>query len=89
MLILTGDEDSKVSLSACQRQVTSSASAKALMSLRVFPGATHFFDNPNYAKGAQAKKGSMPLWYADNHYDEAAHREALAEVRRFLKKHLE
>ncbi len=91
ILILAGDSDSLMSLQACRDAFLEATARGNQISLKVYPGATHFFDNPNYQKipSARDNAGALPLWFESNHYDEEAHRDAMSRVKEFLDRHLQ
>ncbi len=90
ILILGGDSDPQMSLEGCRTAVAQAGRLGNKLTMKIYRGATHFFDNPDYKKdsGAHPKSGTLPLWFADNHYDEQAHGDALVRVREFLDQHL-
>lgn len=85
LMILAGDADKLMSLSTCQAFVEQTAKNEYPAVIHVFPGVTHFFDNPEYSK-FEGKLGNVPtpLWFKDNHYDANAHSDAVQRVLNFL-----
>ena len=85
MLVLAGAADKQMSLGICQSFVQQTQSSPNPVELHVYPGATHFFDNPAYAKGQNvAADATKPMWFKDNHYNAEAHSDAVARVLDFL-----
>ena len=85
MLILAGDADRLMSLPTCRAFVQQAESSENPVILHVYPGATHFFDNPAYAKGEDtAGRTEQPMWFQDNHYNATAHADAVRRVLDFL-----
>ena len=77
LLIVAGDADQMISLSSCTAHVENSQSQNHPAQMEVYPGATHFFDNPMYAAD-----GDLGMLGFD--YSEAGHQEALARVVDYL-----
>ncbi len=90
LLILAGDADNLMTLNECEK-VHANASARGnKVAMQIYPGATHFFDNPAYRKDHTGKveNGPKPLWFEENHYDKRAHKDALRRTREFLELYL-
>jgi dienelactone hydrolase len=90
ILILAGDNDPLMTLEICKAVYAQSRQHGNVVSLQIYPGATHFFDNPNYSKNLaqRYKNATLPLWFRKNHYNEEAHRDALDRAKEFLDQHL-
>lgn len=90
LLVFAGDNDDIMSLGSCKTALKEAAKHENDMSLIMYSGATHYFDNPNYRKDiVQAgAKASPPVYFSTNHYDLAAHEDSIIRVRDFLKKHI-
>lgn len=85
LLILAGDADSLMSLRTCEAFVAQTQSHDNPIDLHVYPGATHFFDNPSYLKeDGKPAPTPKPFWFDDNHYDAMAHADAVDRVLGFF-----
>jgi len=89
-LVFAGDMDDLMSLGSCEAALNEAPKYENDISLTVYPGVTHFFDNPNYRKDTvtASKKASPPIYFSTNHYDLAAHEDSILKVQSFLKKHM-
>ncbi|MBL4907377.1 MAG: dienelactone hydrolase family protein [Sneathiella sp.] len=90
LLVLAGDKDDIMSFVSCKTALKEASKHENDISLIVYSGATHFFDNPNYRKDivTASTKSSPPVYFSTNHYDRAAHEDSIIKVRDFLKKHI-
>ena len=90
MLIIFGDRDEHSSLASCREAVAQSGTANHAMELAVYPGATHFFDNPNYDKTGNRPDPAAPkpIWFGGLDYDKPAHQRAVKQITGFLTEHL-
>jgi len=90
LLILAGISDQMMTFNLCKRLSNEADVMNNDVSAHFYPGVTHFFDNPDYRKDTISKKvaAAPPLWFQTNHYSEAAHKDALARVKSFLKARL-
>ncbi|MCP5089282.1 MAG: hypothetical protein GY952_21090 [Rhodobacteraceae bacterium] len=85
MMILAGDADQLMSLSTCRAFVQQTENSEHPVTLHVYPGVTHFFDNPAYTKGeGTSHEEPKPLWFEGNHYDKTAHADAVSRILEFL-----
>lgn len=85
MMILAGDADKLMSLSNCRAFVQQTKNSENPATLHVYPGATHFFDNPTYSRNESTLGESpRPMWFEDNQYDANAHADAVDRVLAFL-----
>jgi dienelactone hydrolase len=87
MLILVGDSDGLIPKGHCRlfKQATENKNPQQLIQLKVYPGATHFYDDPNYPTYASKQEsGNNSAFY----YDPQAHQDSLIQVRRFFEKYL-
>ncbi|MEH6475883.1 MAG: dienelactone hydrolase family protein [Sneathiella sp.] len=89
-LVFAGDKDDLMSFGSCEAALNEAPKYENDISLTVYLGATHFFDNPNYSKDivTASKKASPPIYFSTNHYDLAAHEDSIVKVQHFLKKHM-
>ena len=87
MLILLGDSDGLIQKGHCRlfKQAAEDKNPQQLVQLKVYPGATHFYDDPKYPTAASKQEsGENSAFY----YDPQAHQGSLLQVRQFFKKHL-
>jgi len=87
ILILLGDNDSGLQKGHCRRfkQAALKQNQKQVVELKVYSGATHFFDNPQYPVKAEKGDGQKRSAY---YYDPKAHQDSLIQIREFFKKFL-
>ena len=84
-MLLAGDADKLISLATCRRFVQQARARNTPVKLHEYAAATHFFDNPAYAKeGETSDSQPQPMWFQDNHYDSVAHADAVSRVLKFL-----
>jgi dienelactone hydrolase len=87
MLILLGDSDGLIQKGHCQlfKQSTEHKNPQQVVKLKVYPGATHFYDDPVYpAYSSTAESTERSAYY----YDSEAHQDSLTQVRQFFQKYL-
>lgn len=86
ILVLAGGKDDRISLASCRALIEFNPS-EALTKLKVYPKATHFFDNIAYAKEPElhGKDWAEPNLFAENDYDPEARADAEREVLEFFK----
>ncbi|MDH3474686.1 MAG: dienelactone hydrolase family protein [Rhodospirillales bacterium] len=92
VLTLIGEADDWTPAGRCRLFVEASQGGPNPVTLTVYPGATHFFDNPRYGAGfhyaAAVNLEKTPPRGAFLAYDAAAHDAALRRVEAFLAMHL-
>jgi dienelactone hydrolase len=92
VLTLIGEADDWTPAGRCRLFVEASQGGPNPVALAVYPGATHFFDNPRYGAGfhyaAAVNLEKTPPRGAFLAYDAAAHEAALRRVEAFLATHL-
>lgn len=90
LLVFAGDKDNLMALGSCQAAQKKAPEYENDLSLIMYPGATHYFDNPNYNKDivTESAKASPPVYFSTNHYDRAAHENTIIRVRSFLNKRI-
>ena len=86
ILVLAGGKDNRMSMAAC-RALVDLNKANPLTKLQIYPQATHFFDNVDYAKAPELRGEDWvePRLFADNDYDPQAHADAEREVLEFFR----
>ncbi|MEH6404176.1 MAG: dienelactone hydrolase family protein [Sneathiella sp.] len=89
-LVFAGEKDNIMSVGSCKAALKEAPKHENEISLVLYSGATHFFDNPNYRKDpTQTRaKASLPIYFATNHYDKNAHEDSMIKVRDFLKNNI-
>lgn len=87
ILVLAGGNDKRMSMAACRELVALNAPGHARTRLKVYPGATHFFDNIAYAKNPDTRGANWvePMYFGQNEYDPEAHADAEREVVEFFR----
>ena len=87
ILVLAGGNDTRISLAACRALIDLNKPSEPRTRLKVYPQATHFFDNTAYAKTPELRDEGWvePGWFAQNHYDPEARADAEREVLDFLR----
>ncbi|MCP4335962.1 MAG: prolyl oligopeptidase family serine peptidase [Gammaproteobacteria bacterium] len=87
MLILLGDNDRFTQKGHCRlfKQGAENSNSRQVVELKVYPGATHFYDDPRYPAytGNEVTAGDSAYYY-----DPEAHRDSLNRVQQFFKKYL-
>jgi len=87
MLILLGDNDGLIQKGHCRffKQASEGKNPSQVVELKVYPGATHFYDDPKYPTytGNDATTGNSAFYY-----DPRAHQDSLDRVQQFFKKYL-
>jgi len=86
ILVLAGGNDKRMSLAACRALVDLNKPGNVQTRLKVYPRATHFFDNKAYSKTPDIRGAnwSEPMFYTQNDYDPEAHADAEREVVEFF-----
>jgi dienelactone hydrolase len=92
VLTLIGEADDWTPAGRCRLFVAASQGGPNPVTLAVYPGATHFFDNPDYGAGfhyaAAVNLEKTPPRGAFLAYDASAHDAAMRRVDSFLARHL-
>lgn len=87
ILVIAGGKDKRISMAACRALINLNGAIDARTKLKVFPQATHFFDNIAYSKdpGLHGQDWVEPIFFAQNDYNPDARAEAEREVVEFFK----
>ncbi|RED51288.1 dienelactone hydrolase family protein [Aestuariispira insulae] len=88
LLVLAGDGDKLINVPACEKMLKA---GKENVSVVMYPGITHFFDNVAYAKDAALRPDNWvkPDWFEGNEYNQAAYIDAEKRVLGFFNSHLQ
>jgi dienelactone hydrolase len=87
MLILLGDNDGLIQNGHCRlfKQASEGKNPSQVVELKVYPGATHFYDDPRYPTYIANDTTTGDSAY---YYDPKAHQDSLDRIRQFFKKYL-
>jgi dienelactone hydrolase len=91
LMILIGEKDDWTPVSVCQRMIDELPSGSAAVSMEVFPGASHSFDDETQRYmylSAVFNPHKRSQYGAIVSYDRGAHRASIEQVRQFVQQHL-